>query len=287
MRTIVASTALLGALVSPAYAQSSPRVEFFGGAEELHFTYRFENDSSFDTAFLVPHFFEQKYEKTGPVAGARVGYMAWSRRMETAVFAGLEKRAFGSDFDTFFQPDGDVAVSGTAGGVDLASIGLAQEIGLVARASWHAAALLRYRRDRADFHPADRVVTHTQPPSETRTFITDRERTVSQTFEVGLAAARYWRAADSPWRAEIGGTFTPALRARLLVQLPDKYPGRDIVFTAAGWSAGARASVARALKGWEAGAWLAMEKAGSYREAARFDRRVLTAGASLAFGSRH
>jgi hypothetical protein len=274
MRIVTLAAAIL--LPVAAWAQG-PSVEVAAGRRQLDYSYRFENDSSFDTPFLVPHFFEQKYEVTGWEVTARARYHLFGRPAATAVSFAPERPAFGSDFDTFFQPDGDIATSGTAGGVDLVGFGIEQTLGLLEldRERLSLATRLAWRRDRADFHPADRVVTHTQPPSETREWTTDRETTVAQTFEAGIEGA--WRSGG----LTIGAHASPVINSRLLVLLPDKYPGRDIVFYAIGWGIGARATLARPLGPVTAGVWVSAEKAGSYRSSARYSRRAIAAGFSL------
>src|SRR5688572_5167106 len=98
--TVFASSAHAQA---PAAAAPPPsvRVEVLAGVESLGYRYRFENDSSFDTAFLVPHFFEQRYELVAPQFGARARYRLWNREMLTTVLVTPESKGFGSDFDTF------------------------------------------------------------------------------------------------------------------------------------------------------------------------------------------
>ncbi|HUF23488.1 MAG TPA: hypothetical protein VMN81_05105 [Vicinamibacterales bacterium] len=273
-------------LVWPGAAMGQqPAVEVAAGVERLAYRYRFDNDSSFDTPFLVPHFFEQRYERTAPQLALRARYRLLSHTMRTAVSFTPESDAFGSDFDTFFQPGGDIAKSGTAGDVRLATVRLDHAIGVFARQDVEIALVMGWQRDRADFLPADRVVTHTEPPSETREFITDRERTVSQTFEVG-AEGVVRAGVGTRWQVEAVARLYPSVRARLLVQLPDKYPGRDIVFTAAAWSGSGRVSLTRLFRRAEAGAWVSIEQGGSYRRSAEFDRNAAAAGLLIAFGSR-
>lgn len=250
-------------------------VEVSAGRERVDYAYRFENDSSLDTPFLVPHFFEQRYEATRWVLSAKARYSLFGQRLATTVSFAPERAAFGSDFDTFFQPSGDIATSGTAGGVDLMGFGIEQSISLLARERGSLALRVAWRRERAEFHPADRVVTHTQPPSETREWTTDRETTVSQTFEAGVEGA--WRRGG----LTIGAHASPAINARLLTLLPDKYPGREIIFYAAGWGVGGRAAFTQPLGPVTAGVWIAGEKAGSYRESARYSRSAIAAGLSL------
>lgn len=286
MKVIVTlATAGLMGFSHAAQAQTPLSIEAVAGVERVDYRYRFHNDSSFDTPVLVPHFFEQRYERTGPLFGARGRYTFVAREMTTAVTFWPEREGFGSDFDTFLQPDGDRVVSGTAGGAGLGSFRIEQTVGLIRREAFRAAVVVAWRRDRADFHPADRIVTHTQPPSETREFITDRERTVSQTFEIGVEGV-VGAPIGGGWKLEATARLVPALRARLLVQLPDKYPGRDIVFSAAGWSGSGRIDVMRAAGQMDVGAWISVEQAGSYRRTAEFDRTAAAIGLLIAFESR-
>lgn len=272
------------AVSAPARAQSPAAIEAVGGVERAEYRYRFANDSSFDTAFLVPHFFEQRYERTAPQLGARLRYRLRKRDMTTLVAVAPESHGLGSDFDTFFQPDGDVVKSGTTGGVDLASLRVEQEIALGERRGAAFALLLGWRRDRVDFDPADRVVTHTSPPSETREFITDRERTVSQTFEMGVSGTV--RADMKTWKVEASARLVPVMLARLLVQLPDKYPGRDIIFSAAAWSGSGSFRITRHAGRAAIGAWTSVEQSGSYRRGAEFERTLAAAGILIAFEAR-
>ena len=280
---IAAAGCFLTLLGSSAHAQTrpAPRIEAVAGVESLEYRYRFENESSFDTAFLVPHFFEQRYERVAPQFGARARYRLWNREMLTTALFTPESKGFGSDFDTFFQPGGDIAKSGTAGDVDLAGVRIEHSLTLATKRGAAFDLFFGWRRDRADFHPADRVVTHTVPPSETRELTTDRERTVSQTFEVGLSGTV--RANAGTWGIDATARLVPALRARLLVQLPDKYPGRDIVFSAAGWSGSGLVKVTRPLGRVSIGAWTSIEQAGSYRRNAQFNRTAAAAGVLIAF----
>lgn len=284
---IVTFAALLGTVAPahPTLAQTAAAVEAAAGVERLTYRYRFDNASSFDTPFLVPHFFEQRYRRSAPRLALRARYRLLAHTMRTGLSFTPESDAFGSDFDTFFQPGGDIATSGTAGNVRLASVRLDHAIGVFARNDVEIAVVLGWQRDRADFLPADRVVSHTQPPSETREFITDRERTVSQTFEVGAEGVVRTGVGKS-WRVEAVARLHPAVRARLLVQLPDKYPGRDIVFTAAAWGGSGRVSLTRRFGRVDAGAWISVEQGGSYRRGAEFDRNAAAAGLIIASGSR-
>jgi hypothetical protein len=154
-----------------------PRIELSAAYEPRweSYWYRFENDSSLETPQLVPHFFRQSYDADNPwlVVQARYPVARQSWRTEFAMTP--EVVAYGDDFDTFFQPDGDVVTVGTAGDVSLRSLRFAQRFLAVEQGPVVLFGSYVYRRDRAEFHPADRVVTHTKPPSESREYITTRE----------------------------------------------------------------------------------------------------------------
>src|SRR5260221_10708152 len=81
--------------------------------------YRFENPSSFSTAELVPHEFTQTYwgDNQWVVFGLRLAPLAQGRGrlFETEIAATRPRTTRGDDYDTFFQPSGDVVVAGTTG----------------------------------------------------------------------------------------------------------------------------------------------------------------------------
>ncbi len=260
-----------------------PRVEISAAVETRRdrFHYRFENPSSFDTVELVPHFFRQSYVADNRWLAVRVRYRVGGQRWATEVAVAPERVTFGDDFDTFEQPDGDVVTSGTRGDVSLQSWRLAQR--LLDTGSPRLGTYVRYvyRRDRARFHPADRIVTHTEPPSETRTFITSRETTISETHELQFGLERTWRPAEV-WELRAAVEGAPMLVARLATRLPDKYPGRDVVFVAFGGSAVVRLTVARTWRRWFVEASADGERAWSYLRGREFGRDGL--GASVRAG---
>jgi len=197
--------------------------------------YRFENPSSFGTAELVPHEFTQTYWGDNQWVVVR-GQFNLSRKaqgrprlFEAEIAATPPKTTRGDDYDTFFQPSGDVVVAGTTGHVSMQSwrangmIGIGRAGGL----DWGVG--YEYRRDRSIFGPGNKTITHTQPASLESSVITTRETTVSQMYGLTLRATRRWTG-DS-WSVALGVDAAPASRARLLTLLPDKYPGMDIVFS--------------------------------------------------------
>lgn len=219
------------------------------------YRYRFENDSSFGTAQLVPHFFTQSYNADNRWLVVRARYHLARQRWETEFAMTPEVVTFGDDFDTFFQPDGDVVTVGTAGDVSLRSLRLSQRFVAIERGPSVLFASYAYRRDRARFHPADRVETHTKPASVAREFITTRETTISHVHEARIGV-EFERRVGRAWRVDASLAVAPTAFARLVTKLPDKYPGRDIVFDAIVVAASGRVSLRREWSSWfvEAGA---------------------------------
>jgi hypothetical protein len=121
----------------------------------------------------------------------------------------------GSDLDTFFQPSGDIVTSGTDGLVDRHALAVRQHVDVAHSRTGAFGMSVGYTRDVAVFPPDVRVVTHTQPRSETREFITARETTISEVFDVGLHGRKTW-SLGARWRAAVDVDASPAMRARLV-----------------------------------------------------------------------
>ena len=199
------------------------------GVERDRFTWHFTNPSSFDTTALVPHFFEQRYTVDNLWVDAEARYRAGVRWI-TSVGATPERDANADDYDTFFDPDGTVIVSGTTGPARIRSFRLSQRAEIARASPIRFDVGYRFRLDTADFGVGHKTVTRNGLLVEA-TDVTTRERTTSQLHEifVGVAAAR---SISSRWRLSIAGDAAPTAVGRLLVQLPDKYPGQDLVFLA-------------------------------------------------------
>jgi hypothetical protein len=264
---LVAAALLAQSLTITAGAE--PRID--------RYRYRFDNPSSLNTGELVPHFFEQRYEADQVWLRLGARYRINGRPAMTEVGVTPRTHTRGSDIDTFFQPSGDVVTSGTDGPITLRSLSVTQRAGLGRRAGWDFGVSFTYRRDRADFMPDDRVVTHTQPESVTRTFITDRETTVSQVFSFGADASRT-RELGGQTRLTVSASFHPLASARLLIQLPDKYPGRDLNYAAVASIASARVELERRISRWVLGVALDAGGGWKYRQTASYSSR----GAGLA-----
>jgi hypothetical protein len=243
------------------------------------FQYRFENPSTFDTAEPVPHEFTQIYVGDNHWATLTARFPIGGRPLESEAGFTPQRTTRGDDFDTFFQPGGDIVVAGTTGNVSLRSLRFRQRVGLgkMAGLSWHVG--YRYQRDRSIFHPATKIVTHTRPSSIDVTIVSTRETTISETHDVGFGAAKQWRMRDR-WRMDLGVEITPATHARLTVQLPDKYPKRDLVFSALVLMLAPSVTITRDTR-WPISVTLEGIRTSSYADARQFQRHSIAFAADI------
>jgi hypothetical protein len=253
---------------APAAAPSPdpPRFAVTFGVErrDEHVRYHFTNDSNFDTAALVPHFFEQKYDASNTWIVFGADYRLAGAAARTEVAWAPARTTAGSDLDTFFDPGGDVIVSGTDGTVSMGSLAVSQRFGITRWHDWTLGVTVGYRRSRAEFPPDFIVVTHTTPPSTSRTFTTDRETTWSQVIESGFTADRRWML-DGRWCVAASAEALPITRGRLTISLPDKYPGMDINAEALAFGAHGRVAIERAVGSLTIGAGATFGGAWSYQ----------------------
>ncbi len=247
-------------------------------------TYRFENPSRIDGSDLVPHFYEQDYDQDNQWLVVRGRYRGLGRWWRTEAGLAWWGTGVGSDYDTFYLPDGDTVVYGTTAATALASFSVRQVAELGSAAGVGARVSYGYRRDRADFAPSDSITRHTRPPSEARRFNTDRETTVSEVHEVQFGLARRW-AAPSRWVVEVTLDATPVTIARLVTKLPDKYPD-DIVAIAKGFSLAPAFSVDRVFGPWQVGGRLTYAHTWPYGTTNRFTRQWFGAGVVISWRGR-
>jgi hypothetical protein len=256
---------LLSQAPAPAPPPSLPAIVFTAAIErrDEHVRYHFTNDSSFDTSTLVPHFFEQRYDATNTwvVLGAAYHLAGATARTEFA-WAPTRTTA-GSDLDTFFDPSGDVIVSGTDGTVSMGSLSVSERLGITQWRGLTLGVTVGYRRSRADFPPDFIIVTHTQPPSSSSTFTTDRETTWSQVIESGFTVDGAWHVGRR-WRFVVAADALPITRGRLTISLPDKYPGTNIEAEALAFGAHGRVALERAAGPIVLGAGATLTGAWSY-----------------------
>jgi hypothetical protein len=194
------------------------------------FHYRFENPSSFGTVDLVPHEFTQTYWADNRWLVVRARFGPEHHVFESEVAATPSRTTRGDDYDTFFQPTGDIVVTGTTGDVAMRSWRARQTIGLgrVAGIDWSIG--YQFRHDRSNFGPGLKTISHTQPASLESSIIYTRETTISAVYGLVIGMDRRWNAGS--WSGAVGIEASPASRARLTTLLPDKYPGQSIVFSA-------------------------------------------------------
>lgn len=245
------------------------------------FHYRFENPSSFDTPALVPHDFKQEYWGDNQWVVVQARYLVGERLLETEFAATPQRTTRGDDFDTSYQPSGDVVVSGTTGNVSLRSWRVRQNIGLgdAAGLAWHVG--YQYRRDRSLFHPGTKTVSHTQPASTVVSITYDRETTRSETHEVRVGARRTWGAPQG-WRMGLAVDLAPTTNARATTVLPDKYPGRDILFNAIVFTVSPSVTVSHGER-WPMSLSLGHTRTFSYVRSRQFERNAVSAMVRLGY----
>jgi hypothetical protein len=137
-----------------------------------------------------------------------------------------------------------------------------------------------YRRDITEFHSTERLLTHSRPPTESRTPINTHETTISQVQELAVGASKHL-AVRSRWLLTAGADFTPIASARLTTVLPEKYPGQDIRFEALVAALAARAQADGRLGGWPVTLRVAYGRTWSYRMSQQFSRDSVQGGIQI------
>jgi hypothetical protein len=259
------------AAVAAPSASTGPQFLIGVEARRDRFRYHFDNPSSADTPFVVPHFFEQQYVADNVWLVATGQYTA-GVRWETSIGTTPQRTVRADDYDTFFDPGDVVIVSGTTGDASIRSW-LISERADVGRAGPVQVSLgYRLRWDRFDFQLGHKTVTR-NGALIAATEDTSREMTDSQVHEilVGLRAAR---ALSGAWRLAVSGEISPTTLARLSVELPDKYPGQDLIFLAKVVTTSARIALVRAGERWPLDIAMQVEHTWSYRSTAALSRSV-------------
>jgi hypothetical protein len=268
-----------GASAAAPGAPSAPRPQRWALGVEYQrdrFDYRFENPSSFNTVELVPHYMEQRYDADNTWLTGRIRFALGRLGFETEGGITATTTGVGADYDTFFQPDGNVIVYGTTAVTDASSWRAAQYVGL---GEWRGVAFrvgYSFRRDQADFRPSDTTIVQTKPPSSTAFWNTDRETTISEVHEIRFGLARAFAPGPS-WRFRVTGDVAPTTLARLTTVLPDKYP-EPIVFIAKGVSVNAALHITRQIGQWHAGMIVTYAQAWSYQQSNAYHRQAVSGG---------
>jgi hypothetical protein len=258
-----------------ATASAGDRIELQLGIEARRdrIEYHFDNPSSFDTPFLVPHFFEQRYFADNRWIVATARYTA-GIRWETSAGVTPVRDARGDDYDTFFDPDGTVWVSGTTGGVSIRSFRVSER-GEVARvAGVRLLVGYRFRLDRADFQLGHKTIARNG--SVASAFDVTGPETVSSQVHEPLVALSKTTTIATVWQLMGEAEIAPGSLGRLVVRLPEKYPGQDLVFAARVGAVGGRVSIARRAR-WPVELSVDVGRTWSYRATARLKRDLLGA----------
>jgi hypothetical protein len=264
---------------TPAAPADEPATVLAGIASTRdRFTWHFDNPSNFDTDALVPHFFEQTYRADNIWLTLTARYTA-GVRWESAVAATPSRTTTATDYDTFNEPDGSIVVSGTRGDAAVRGVRASQmaDVGRIGRAALIAG--YRFRLDRADFGIGHKTVTR-NGALEDALDVTTREATTAELHELVMGMALPVRL-SAQWTASVRGELSPAIFGRLLVRLPDKYPGRDFVFAAKTAGTLGRVTVARARTRWPVEVTAEASRTWSYRSDARLTRSIVSVGIAV------
>ena len=228
---VLAATMAAAQTAKPSMGDEGPA--FVAGIAFGHDTYhyRFDNPSRFNTPDNVPHFFEQNSSVNAAWLRGRARYHFAGRAWETEAGVAPPVTGVGEDYDTFFNPDGNIILYGTTAGTSAFSFSVSQTVELGRFKGFHARVGYSYRRDRAEYHDSESTTTMTRPPSRTGFWNTGRETTISDVHEVRIGLSRRIGLTNR-WQARLVTDLSPATLARLTTLLPDKYPGQPVVFIA-------------------------------------------------------
>jgi hypothetical protein len=222
---------LLIAQATPAQTAQGPwGVSLLSELSRESWKFHFVNPSTYGTAELVPHFFEQTYDTANLWFGARLTHPTGGDPGQFSFAMTPQRTRRADDFDTFFLPDGNIVVAGTTGGASLRSWRIAERLPL---GHWRGAAVgfeYAYTRHRAIYHDGDGITTTTLPPTVTHRLVTTRETTVFELHELKWSLGGTRSTRRGQFAAAID--LTPVGLTRLTVDLPDKYPGRLLRFAA-------------------------------------------------------
>jgi hypothetical protein len=142
--------------------------------------------------------------------------------------------------------------------------------------------VLGYRRTTADYLPSERIVTHSQPPSETREPVPGHETTWSRVIESGFfgqRSARLGRRQSLTLDLEV----LPLTPSRLSISLPDKYPGQLIQWESLGLSTRGRLDVAHEFGRARLGLGLTVGLSRGYLRRASYREQAMGLDVTLAF----
>lgn len=241
--------------------------------------YHFDNPSSIDTSALVPHFFEQTYEADNLWLVATGRYSVGGVGMETSVGATPQRDVRADDYDTFFDPGNVVFVAGTTGDAAMQALVVSQRVDIGHPGPVVVSLGFRLRWDRFDFHLGHKTITRNGTVI-LATDVTSPEMTDSSQREI-FAAFRTEPALGGSWRLRLSGEISPLTLARLSVQLPEKYPGQDLVFLARVAAVSGRVTLVRAGARWPIEIGVEADGTVSYRSSDQLSRSAQSVALSV------
>lgn len=261
-------------------AATSARAQVRVGVEQTRDRARwhFDSPSSYNTPELVPHFFEQEYVLDNRWLTVDASYRA-GLDWHTSISATPVRRDTATDYDTFFNPDGVVWVSGTTGLAKMHSVQVAQVVDLGRIGGIRLSGGYGLRIDRADFLDGDRTDTR-DGVLVTRRVVTTREYTNGQTHEVFIAGT-HTRELSPMWTLRVSGQAAPASVQRLAIELPDKYPGVTLVYRTTNLTASGRVEFVRGRGRWPLTLSLGGTRTVNYSRRQTMDRSRLQLGAGI------
>jgi hypothetical protein len=243
-----------------------------------HSRYYVENPSTFDTPQPVPHSFEQTYDLDAVWLTVTARYRA-GVRWETSAGLTAEHQGRATDYDTFFDPDGTVWITGTSGDAKIRSYTVTQRADISRIGQLDIGIGYRWRLDRATFLPSHKTTTQNGAVVFSQDVGT-HEYTSAQLHEVFLRAA--FEGSWSPgWRWTAAAELTPASIGRLVIQLPEKYPGVDAIFRGPALGAAAQATLTRMRNRWPVEAAVEARHTWNYRSSAAIVRSSLSVRVSI------
>lgn len=195
--------------------------------------FHFHNPVMFGGA-LVPHQYVQTYTADNHWGILRGYYTLWGVPMESEFGMTPQRTNYGDDYDTTFEPSGNVNVSGTFGNVSMKSLKFRQRMAIAKAKGISFSLAYEYRQNRSNFQYGNSFETNTNPPSAIFEKLPIQETTKSRLHSFDAGARRCWRISPH-WTIVTEANFSPSTLAFLSTFLPLKYPGEEIVSLAKGF----------------------------------------------------
>jgi len=193
--------------------------------------YEFHNPVTNGSGTLIPHQFVQAYTTDNQWGTVRARYHLLRIPWKTEVGVTPSRTNYGDDYDTTYEPSGNVTVAGTFGNVSMRSWRFLQRAGIFKAKGTVITAAYEYRLDRSNFQFGNSFETHTKPPSSIYEKLPVPETTRSSFHRIEFGADRVWRLSPQN-RLVTGVNVAPVTLACLNVVLPVKYPGEELLFIA-------------------------------------------------------